>query len=251
MFDEINTYFDHIYVLTIKRATDRHQSIQHQLQGLNYSLFFGTDKQALSTEQLISAKVYDPVLAQKNHRYNKEMKPGEIACSLGHKAIYEDMVNKNFSKVLILEDDVIVNKDGIGLFSSIFSEIPGNWDIIYFDYNKHINNNLFTQLKKIVYHIQKKLGQLKLSHRTIRNLYAISLSKHVRKAGYHDYTSAYAITRSAAEKLIELQSPVSFPSDHLLAYAVTNEYIKGFITIPKLFIQLSQQKQSDYTSYVE
>lgn len=251
IFDKINAYFDHIYVLTIQRAFDRHQLIRKQLIGLNYSFFFGTDKQLTDAENLISKKIYDPVLARYFNRYNKEMKIGEIACSLGHKAIYEDILQNQYKKVLILEDDVVVNHSGLITFQYIEKELPLDWDLLYLDYNKHTKNNLYTSLKKLVYHIQKYIGLLKWTHKTISNLFARPYSVHLKKAGYHDFTSAYAITRKAAEKLFELQSPVCFPSDHLLAYAVTNEIINGYISTTKIFAQQSQQKQSGLISYVE
>jgi GR25 family glycosyltransferase involved in LPS biosynthesis len=83
------------------------------------------------------------------------MKLGEVACSMGHKAIYEDAVNNGYSKILILEDDVSINQEGIVLFNQIVNQLPINWDIIYFDYFKNeekncllILSNLFITFKK-------------------------------------------------------------------------------------------------------
>ncbi len=39
-----------------------------------------------------------------------EMTDGEIACTLSHQLIYQDMIDKNIEWAVILEDDVIVNE---------------------------------------------------------------------------------------------------------------------------------------------
>ncbi|MCX6210162.1 MAG: glycosyltransferase family 25 protein [Bacteroidetes bacterium] len=189
--------------------------------------------------------------AIQNNRYNKAMKLGEIACSIGHKMIYEDILENGFDRVLILEDDVVMNKKGIEVFLEIINETNSNWDVLYFDYLKNDERKLIHILKQFFYHIQKQIGLLKWSHKTISNLFAKSHSKHLKKAGYHDFASAYAINNKTAALLIKLQTPISFPADHILPYAITNELITGYITIPKIFEQTSQYNKTTIGSYVE
>ncbi len=248
-YASLNRFFDRIYVLTIERATERHQKLTHDLNGLNYMLFFGVDKNNLSLSFLEKNNIYDNQKAIGLQRYKRPMRLGEIACSMGHKAIYEDVVANNFQKVLILEDDVVPNFENN--IETILNELPTNWELVYFDYFKNTNTNLKTQLKQVVYHIQKSLGFLNWSHKTINNLFAKPYSKHLKIAGYHDYASAYAITLNTAKKLIEIQTPICFPADHVLPFAITNEIISGFITIPKIFIQQSQVNKKVVGSYVE
>jgi hypothetical protein len=133
---------------------------------------------------------------------------------------------------------------------SIMKELPGDWELVYFDYHKNVESSMATKLKQHAYHIQKLLGGLKWSHDTISNLYATAYSPHLKKAGYHMYTSAYAITHSAAAKLLQMQTPIAYIADDLLAHAITNNVIKGFISVPKLFQQESQSDK-DSVSYVE
>jgi GR25 family glycosyltransferase involved in LPS biosynthesis len=83
-------------------------------------------------------------------------------------------------------------------------------------------------------------------------LYARKFSEHLFLAGYHDFTSAYAITESAAKKLINLQTPVAFVADNLLAHACSNLLINGLVSSPKVFLQESQlQDKKTRESYVE
>lgn len=251
LFLSINSYFDHIYILTIPRAVERHKKIENDLKGLKFSFFYGVDKQNLNVAELEHKDIYNSSKAKQNSRYNKEMTKGEIACSMGHKMILKDIIGNNFSKALILEDDVIVNPEGVLLFEKIIKELPTNWDILYFDYHKNISKGWKQIVKQAIYHIQRFLGLLKFSHCSIKNLYATPYSQHLKKAGYHDYASAYAVTLKAAKKLVELQTPISYPADHVLPYAITNEILTSYITIPKIFQQLSQTNKEIIGSYVE
>ena len=248
--NQINNYFDFIYVLTIKRAKDRQEKIKKDLAGLKYTFFYGVDKKDLDIETLEKDNIYSPNKARFRNRYNKDMRISEIACSLGHKYIYEDMLMNKYKRVLILEDDVIFNMNGIEIFDYLIEELPINWELVFFDYTKNEHRSLFSLFKVYTYHIQKMLGGLKWSHTMIKNLFPRKYSEHLNKSGYHYFASAYAITQSAAEKLIELQTPIQFPADHLLPYAATNEIINSFITTHKLFNQQSQGNSINMQSYI-
>jgi glycosyl transferase family 25 len=249
VFQPLNDFFDHIYVITLQRATDRQQKIREQLHGLNYSFFFGADKNDFSIEELLRQGIYDETKAKEIHRYHKPMTGGQIGCSWSHRLVYEDVVKNNFQRVLILEDDV-KSDPGISSFTNIMEELPAAWELVYFDYHKNVDHSIATKLKQRVYHIQKIFGGLSWSHETISNLYATPFSPHLKKAGYHMYTSAYAISNSAAAKLLQMQTPIAYIADDLLAHAITNNVIKGFISVPKLFQQESQSDK-DSVSYVE
>ena len=51
-FNLLNKFFDHVYVVTLARATDRHEHIRKELNGLKYEFFFGKDKHQFSVEEL-------------------------------------------------------------------------------------------------------------------------------------------------------------------------------------------------------
>ncbi|MFM9909499.1 MAG: glycosyltransferase family 25 protein [Chitinophagaceae bacterium] len=249
-FEHINAYFDKIYIITISRAVERHEKIKIHLQGLNYELVFGVDKRNLNQSDLINKGVYNETAARKHHLKNQQMQMGQIACAWSHKNIYEQQIKKGLKKVLILEDDVIIHQVGIDLFPVIVHELPADWELIYFDYHKRTEGNFKSRYKKFLYLLQHFVGLNNWTPKMIRALYARPFSEHLKKAGYHEYTSAYAITLSAAEKLLQLQTPISFIADNLLGYAITNKMINAFISIPKLFEQESQQQGGNTYSYV-
>lgn len=251
LFNQLNISFNHIYILTIERATERQIAITNELHGLNFTFFYGFDKNNLQVDSLEQNNIYSSKNAVINNRYSKPMKLGEIACSMGHKAIYENMILNNYTSALILEDDVFVNTNNNFNFLDIVKQLPQNWDLIYFDYLKNEQSSFVGFLKQLVYHLQRKIGLLKWSHTTINNLFAKPYSKNLKIAGYHDFASAYAINNKTAQLLVKLQTPICYPADHVLPFIVTNKMVNAFITVPKIFNQFSQNNKENYGSYVE
>ncbi len=247
-FTTLNNFFDHIYVITLHRASERQDEIKRNLAGLNYDFFWGADKQEHSIVDMERGGIYSEALAKKNHRYYKAFNCGQICCAWSHRKVYEDVLSKGYQKVLILEDDVTAVSDIGTMFSLIIKELPSNWELIYFDYNK---NESGYKLKQYWYHVQKFMGKLNWSHTTIQNLYPKKVGIHVSSAGFHDFTSAYAITTSVAEKLLNLQTPIAYVADNLLATACTSKLVNGFIVKPKLFMQLSQGLEKNTHSFVD
>ncbi|HUS02431.1 MAG TPA: glycosyltransferase family 25 protein [Chitinophagaceae bacterium] len=244
-FEPLNKFFDKIFVITLERSTNRQEHINEALNGLNYQFFFGADKHNLSLEELRDKNIYNETLAIRHHRYSKPMNAGQIGCALSHKYLYQEIITNEYNRTLILEDDVEPINESLQLFPEIINELPEAWELLYFDYSK---NEKPRYLKRYWYHLQKAIGRLKKSHTVISNLYPKNFGKHISIAGFHDYTDAYALTLSGAKKLMELQSPVSYVADNLLAIASASKKINSFISHPKLFTQLSQGESSSFDS---
>ncbi len=249
-FDLLNQFFDTIYVITLQRATDRQEHIQKELKGLQFQFFYGKDKKEFSVDTLKRNGIYDESLAQKNHRYGKPMTPGMIGCSWSHKLVYEDVLAHQYQKVLILEDDVVIDRQQIALLPKLLKELPADWELWYLGFagNEQAPPNAF--FKKTFYHLLRALGAFNYSHTTINRLYPQKVSEHIYQAGYHDCTHAYALTFTGAKKLAQLQQPISFFPDNLLAHAVTNELLKGYITLPKIINQQYQVLPQATYSYI-
>jgi glycosyl transferase family 25 len=251
-FEALNKLFDKIYVLTIERARERQIAFSNHFKGLNYSFFYGIDKNDINEIELEKQQIYNPLEAQKNDRYHRKMKIGELACALGHQSIYKDIIENNYTKVLILEDDVVTcDLYFTSYLNDILNNIPDDWELVYFDYLKNDTSNFLTKLKQFVYQIQGTLGFLNLTSLSIKNLYATKYNQYFKKAGYHMYTSAYCINQKTAKLLLQQQTPIKFVADHLLAYCITNNLIIGYIANPKIFKQLSQTNKTKYGSLVE
>ncbi len=250
-FSYINSFFSHIYIISIKRAKERHSKIEEVFNGLNYTFFWGVDDKELDIEKLKQEKVYDEKKAIEKHRYNKPMIKGMIGCSWSHKLVYEDCLKNKYDKVLILEDDTIPVENINLLFKNIVEQLPPDWDLLYLDYNKNTNFGVAQWIKQNMYHIQNSLGLLKWNHLMINNLHAKKYSDSLKTAGYHDFTSAYAINLKTAYILNQLQTPICFWPDHLLAFACSNKLLNAFISIPRLIIQESEINKHSIGSYAE
>lgn len=247
-FEAINQYFDQVFVLTLERARERQAAIKEALAGLNYRFFYSADKQQFQIESLIRDGLYSAELAGRHQRYGKPMNSGQIGCALGHRMMYETILKEGYQRVLILEDDVEPVNGFHEQVTSVLQELPENWDLIYFDYAKYTSPN---RLKQYWYHLQHALKLLKWNHTIISNLYPQPVSTHIKTAGFHDYTSAYGITRKGAGVLLNMQTPVAYIADNLLATAATSQRIQGYISLPKLFQQRSQGTGASEFSMVD
>jgi glycosyl transferase, family 25 len=246
----LNNFFDHIYVITLKRAADRHQHFEKELKGLEYTVFFGKDKNEFNVKELSKAGIYDEQLAIKNDRYGKAMDSGPVGCSWSHQLVYQDIVKNGYKKALILEDDVVISNDAVALLPGILKELPADWELFYLGFDRNEQAPPIAGFKKIYYHLLSKLKLIKFSNKTINNLYPKKITEHIYKAGYHNCTHAYGITGGGAAKLLVLQTPICFVADHFLAYAATNEIVNAYITLPKIIDQLFQVSTSQQHSYL-
>jgi glycosyl transferase family 25 len=197
-FEDLNRYYDKIYVLSVESATGRREAFAQRFDGLKYSFFYGADKNKFSVADLIASGVYSESLTRLHHRYDKIMKPGEIACSWGHKLMYEDMLRNNYRRILIFEDDAVPNPDALQHIPAVLSELPANWELLMWGWDKNGETNWKTTLKQGLYHLQHIVSGVKWTHKMINHLYATPYSPHLKKGGFHDYTYAYAVSHAAA-----------------------------------------------------
>jgi len=249
-FKYLNQYYDKIYVLSVATAAYRREMFAQRFEGLNYSFFYGADKTKFTIEEVKEKGIFSEELTRHHHRFGKTMKHGEIACSWSHKMMYEEMIKNNYQRILIFEDDAMPDKDAIKNIPAILNEIPQNCELLMWGWDKNGINSPATWLKQQVYHLQHSFGKLKWDHTIIRNLYAKSFSPHLKKAGFHDYTYAYAVNKSGTEKLLKMQTPVQYIADNLLAHAATKGIVNGYITWPQVFLHDSLPDGTHRDSYI-
>jgi glycosyl transferase family 25 len=250
-FEQLNNYFNKIYVITIERAEKRREKISQNFNGLNYEFFYGTDKNTLDAEKMSNLNLYDEEKAKKMDRYCKPMTLGHIACSLSHRKVYEKMVQDGIRKAMIFEDDAIPAFENLSQIPFVLEELPADWEFLYWGYDKNDQRGLQGFLKQKYYYLGSLLGLIKWSPRMIKNLYARPFSPHLKKAGRHDLLHAYSLTLSAAEKLIKLQTPVIFNADPAIAHAITNDLIKAYISKKIIFYQEVQLTPDSYHSFIK
>jgi glycosyl transferase family 25 len=246
----LNQYYDKIYVLSVSSAEERRKSFADRFQGLEYTFYYGADKNKFSIDEVKEKGIFSEELTRMHHRFGKTMKHGEIACSWSHKMMYEEMLANKYNRILIFEDDAVPDEKMLKQIAEILSEIPVDCELLMWGWDKNGVNNFGTRFKKIIYHIQHSMGRLKWNHQIIGNLYATPFSQHLKKAGFHDYTYAYAINKSGAEKLINMQTPIQYIADNLLAHAATKKVVNGYIVWPPVFQHDSLPDGTHRDSYI-
>lgn len=246
----LNEYFDKIYVITLTRSADRQEKIDALFANVDFEYFFGVDKLNLDMGTLVSTNVYDPVKAKKKHRNNKDMFLGQVACSLSHRELYKLIREKGYERVLIMEDDFVPANVDMGVVADIFKELPRDWQLVYFGYYLNEQTTFGMKLKRLYYGLLGALRLIKWTPAQVARLYPRDFSPHLKKAGFHNTTHAYAITASAIPTLIDEQTPVAYCADTLLTDLILNGKLSAFITVPRIFDQEIFLEGGSKVSYI-
>lgn len=233
----LNQYFDKILVVSVPHFTDRHRRVEKRLHNLPIEFFWGVDKLELNQDILKKDGTYDEEKAKKLQRIKKTISLGELACALSHRNVYESIINNGWRRVLILEDDVWPLYENLQLLPQTIMELPGYWDLVYLGYVKNERVTIQLKMKKFYYNVLSRLGLMKWDSKMVSNLLPKYFGPHLKQAGFHDCSHAYAVTLEGAKKLLFAQTPVVYRADDLLSHTVLNGNFTAFITIPKFFDQ--------------
>jgi glycosyl transferase, family 25 len=235
----LNQYFDKIYVVSLRRATDRQANIKKLLDGLNYEFWWAVDKNDFTIDDVIASGTYDEAKALKDNRYGiRKLLAGEVACSWSHRNIYQTMLDNNYHRVLIFEDDVVPNLQTLELLPTTLQQLPNNWELCYLGY---LQNETFTMKQRF----KKKFYQLMAAMRLfqwikpsqVKRLFSMPYSDNLRQAGLHDCTHAYALTQSAARKLVKAHTPIYSCADEILTHEIIKGNLCAFVCTPTFFDQ--------------
>ncbi|MDB9782704.1 glycosyltransferase family 25 protein [Winogradskyella sp.] len=232
------TLLKHIYVVTIKRNAERQPRIRKILNdhSLNFSFVCGVDGQDLKPKQV--EKVFDAEASRKRLKY--DLTKNEIACSLSHiKALKLFLENDQQEFALILEDDIdILNFESLPL---ALQHIPDEetWDLLYFGYQK-----MNMRMPKAIYikwrFIYPILNFLKIKRydlKKIRLIFAEPFNTYWFRAGSHNESHAYLVSRAAAEKIIAYNTPVTLHADTVLRDMITAGKLKAYALNKPIFEQ--------------
>jgi glycosyl transferase, family 25 len=204
---------------------------------LPFHFFWGADKLQLDLEKVKQDGTYDEIKAKQLQRQGKPLNLGEIACSLSHRMVYEEIIKHNWKRILILEDDALPLMENISLLPKALTELPDDWELVYFGYLKHERITKGLKVKQFFYKIVSAAGLMKWSYTMVNHFLPKPFSTHLKKAGFHDCTHAYAVTHEGAKKLLAAQTPVVYRADDLLSSTIMKGNLKAFITEPKFFDQ--------------
>lgn len=113
----LNEIFDNIYVINLNHRKDRLEDITRRLE--KYEIKF---EKFTATDGSVMRRVWEGF----GNAYFST--PNYLACAISHLSIYHDANIRGFDKILILEDDVVINKN---INEILKNPIPDWRDIFY------------------------------------------------------------------------------------------------------------------------
>jgi len=132
----INNVFDKVYLINLEQDTDKYQTMKNKLDNLNiqFELFKAIDGKKLNNCKLLRSG-------------NK----GAVGCKMSHMTILRNAKKNNYSKILILEDDIYFWKTFNEKFDSLYKELMTknkSWKVLYLGGCAHkplpkTNNNIW------------------------------------------------------------------------------------------------------------
>lgn len=174
-----------VWIINLKRDTERLQFMQEQMQrlGIDYRVIEAVDGRGLAVDEKAP---YSKSIALRD--FGRELTPGEIGCALTHIKIWKLILDEGIEEALILEDDVHI---GMAMI-----EVLKHRDRLPQDY-QHINFS--TNARQVPF------GEF------VTDIYRAS-----RHSERPYLTSAYLLTQTGANKLLDLVSPLYMPIDNFI-----------------------------------
>ncbi len=185
------TDFSKIFVISLKRSQDRRKSISKQLNNLGLAFEFvdAVDGSALNNYHLSKYSASASTMAM-----GRELLPAEIGCALSHLSIYHKIIDEGLERVIIFEDDTVINNDFPAILKN-WNKAPKDWEIFLFC------------------HAEQKMQFWRRWSTPTPAIYKKYYCASFR--GDAGLASAYAINRRGAQKLLAFAYPIRLPADGL------------------------------------
>jgi|GEM_PF-656114 len=179
-----------IFVINLDKSPERLEFVKNQLS--QYSIEFersnGVVADTLSQEEI--QKVYS--LSKNKKQYIRSLHLGQIACYLAHAKVWREILAQNLDYAIILEDDVSVDEKIIKQLEFL-EKTYGKWDYVRLQEN--------SKLKKIFHEVASDTE--------------CALVEYLNLPGN---TLAQAVSKEAAEKMLNRLFPFGCPVDTQLQY---------------------------------
>ena len=136
---------DQTYIINLDKDKQRMDTISKELnrENINFKRFSAINGNDLDIKSEKCKKYFTDDIT-------KELKPGQMGCSLSHITIWEEIAsNNNNNMYMIMEDDANVPRNFNKDIMKYVNEMPKNWDMLLLGANrligkKYSNNLLYT-----------------------------------------------------------------------------------------------------------
>jgi glycosyl transferase family 25 len=139
--------------------------------------------------------------------------------------------------MVVLEDDVIPRLSAVAGLGDALRELPPGWELCYLGYWQNEVVTAKARLKRASYVALAPLGLSRWRLGETLRLLPRPFSPHLRRAGRHMCTHAYAVSREGARKLAAAQRPVAYAADQLFTWMILQGKLDAYIAVPALFDQ--------------
>ena len=247
----LKSFHDAVYVVTAESLTNRHENTVRELGEKNFEFVYGIDKNQVTKDDLASSGVYDEDLARRVDPKDRPMTLGHICCAFGHRNVYEKMLASGAQTALVFEDDVVDLGIPEGEVEAAISNIPTDWELIYWGWSGGRYKPMLGSLQQLVFHIRHKLGTYKFNHRMISNSYMKPYNNYFDRSSVNFLLHSYSIRLSAARALIRINTPINLNSDHAAIHAILLGDIRAYVAKNQLFSQRSFDRHDPLESLTQ
>ena len=173
----INEYFNQIYVINLDSRQDRMAIAEKQLKNANVSNYKRFSAIKVEPEDLFQYATISYDRFEK--KYSKYIL-GSLGCKLSHLEIIKEAQEKDYDRILILEDDILIDENINVIFEKATSQLK-EWDMFYLGGNYqyggyYANGNKWYQ-EAFSDNIQKLQGAMcACSYGLSKNIYSTILN---------------------------------------------------------------------------
>lgn len=137
----LTPFFNSIFCINLERRKDRLAQATEEFKKHNISVEFitGVDGTTLNIPKMISAD-------------GETVRRGDIGCAQSHLKIAIEARARGLNKYLVFEDDVEFHLDFNTLFQNWFTQVPADWQFLYFGGNHDGETMIITEHIMRIYH---------------------------------------------------------------------------------------------------
>ena len=145
----INTYFDKIFYINLEKDVNRNDNVLAQFNRFDITNFERIEATSYT-------KIPDKKLWRNFNKKDDKYILGQLGCRASHLEIVKIAKERNYKKILILEDDIKISKDPSELLITN-ENILNDWNFLYFggDIELFYRNQIVTThayaLKNVVF----------------------------------------------------------------------------------------------------
>ena len=237
--DVVENLYDKMYVISLDRTPERYAHVKKQLDRFNlkYERFSAVDGKLITVTDMEENKTISwGEIYTKGYRYGATLKItqqnkyadaeffyktdrcilnlGEFGCAMSHRAIWADVVKHNYKRIIVLEDDVILEDNFHEKLSLIMRNLPNDFDIFFLDIGTFLPGSNKTCFLPPNFWLSK-FSNTSSPH------YARIKPNNVNLWGSH----GYIITYDSAKKLLEKTKFMNIPIDNSIIFSGLKLYI--------------------------